>query len=132
MCLDNPTSLQSTAKTGKLLPASKIAMSVTKAMKPSDAASKIVKAKRVGAALKNDSTHRAASYLTKNQLAKGRTYLLTNQKDKVHRTLLQVKGELNGKKGIYEYLLEPNNTVSHERFIKGGKINGIVNQSVKK
>ncbi|WP_186321408.1 hypothetical protein [Bacillus sp. FJAT-22090] len=47
-------------------------------------------------------------------------------------TLLQVEGELSGKKGIYKYILTPGNKVSHQRFIQGGKYTGTPNQKVPK
>ena len=99
-------------------------------MNPSEAAGKIVKADRTGTGLvKTDSSHRAASYLSQEQLATGKTFNIPGG-DGVQRTLLQTTGELTGKVGIYEYILGPNGMVSHQRFIKGGIINGVPNQVV--
>ena len=39
---------------------------------------------------------------------------------------------MNGKSGIYEYLLQPRVTISHQIFITGGEVTGKINQQVKK
>ncbi|SUY94587.1 Uncharacterised protein [Lacrimispora sphenoides] len=96
-------------------------------MNPSDVASKIVNAERMGTALtKTDVYHTSASYLSESQLAAGKTFNITGG-DSIQRTLLQVEGGLNGKTGIFEYIIEPNGTVSHQLFKPGGIINGISN-----
>jgi len=100
-------------------------------MSPAQAAKKITNADRTGTALsKSDPGHRSASFPSEAQLSKGSTFNVTGG-DGVQRTLLQTNGELNGKSGIYEYMIQPNGTVSHQRFIEGGKINGVPNQKVK-
>ena len=43
------------------------------------------------------------------------------------RILLQVNGKLNGKKGIFEYIIDEVGNVCHQRFKVGGMINGIPN-----
>ncbi len=47
--------------------------------------------------------------------------------DGVQRTLFQVGGEVNGKTGIFEYLLDPNGMITHQLFKPGGIINGKIN-----
>ena len=100
-------------------------------MDPAAAAKIITNADRSSTALsKSDPGHRAASYLSEAQLAKGTTFNITGG-DGVQRTLLQVNGGLNGKNGIFEYIIDANGTISHQRFIEGGIINGVPNQKVK-
>jgi hypothetical protein len=44
--------------------------------------------------------------------------------DKKTRSLYQIEGSLNGKKGIFEWILDPEKGVTHRRFIPNGKITG--------
>jgi len=94
-------------------------------------AEKVLQAVRVDSGLKGDAAHRAASFLSKEQLKAGKSFPLRGG-DGVERTLLQAEGGLNGKKGIYEYILDPLGKVTHQRFIENGVINGIPNQKVPK
>lgn len=95
------------------------------------AADAIKNGERIGTALsKSDAGHRSASFLTKAQLNKGKIFTLKGG-DGVTRTLLQTKGSMNGQKGIFEYIITPKGQISHQRFIRGGTINGKPNQRVK-
>jgi len=91
----------------------------------------ILSGKRIGTALeKADSGHRAASFLSRAQLMKGKTFK-NKGGDGITRTLFQVKGQKDGINGIFEYIVTPKGQVSHQRFIKGGKITGKPNQTIK-
>lgn len=92
---------------------------------------RIMSAERRGSGLKKDNYHRAASYLSFDDLRKGHLYSITG-KDRIEKTLLQTEGKFNGKKGIYEYILDNSGSINHQRFIPEGVINGIPNQKVAK
>ena len=94
-----------------------------KAISASTIAKIIVSADRVGSGLRKDTYHRAASWLTESQLSKGKVFFINNGR----RILLQVNGKLNGKKGIFEYIIDEVGNVCHQRFKAGGVINGIPN-----
>ena len=75
------------------------------------------------AATKTDKYHRAASYLSRSQLAKGKAFYIRGG-DGTKNILLQVKGSVDGKKGIFEYIVNRNGTISYQLFKVGGIING--------
>jgi len=119
------------ARSGALLAASQAGFTAASGggggpKSPSEAARIIINAERTGSALKPDLYHRAPSYLSESQLAQGETFLIVGG-DGTPRTLLQVRGELNGRAGVFEFLLEPNGTVSHQLFKPGRIIDGIIN-----
>ena len=79
-------------------------------------ANKIANAERTGTALaKDDIYHRAGSYLTESQLAKGNAQYIIGG-DGVRRILFQVQGSIDGITGVFEFILQPDGTVSHQLF----------------
>ena len=100
-------------------------------LKSQYAADEIYNAERIGSALKDDPTHRAASYLSGEQLGNGRTYSFRGGDNKPY-TLLQTKGQLDGVDGIFEYITNSAGQVTHQRFIKNGTYTGFPNQVVPK
>lgn len=54
--------------------------------------------------------------------------------DGKERTLLQLEGSLNGAPGIFERIVDPDESrgVTHRRFIRGGTITGKPNQRPKR
>lgn len=75
--------------------------------------------------------HRAASYLSQDQLAQGRAYSFTGGDTRPY-TLLQTQGQLNDVNGIYEYISDSLGQVTHQRFIPEGIYTGFSNQVVPK
>lgn len=65
-------------------------------------------------------------FLDESYLSKGTVF----SNDEGRGILLQVEGEVNGHKGIFEYALEADGAVSHQFFVKGGVITGKTNQKV--
>lgn len=92
-------------------------------------AQRIIAAERTGSGLKADASHRAASFLSEAQLNAGTSFTIRGGDD-VARELLQTPGGINGKSGIFEYILDPTKGVTHQRFIPGGGITGTPNQVV--
>lgn len=80
----------------------------------SSVAKYIKNAKRVKSALEKDAYHRAPSYLSLNQLKRGKIYKFKDRGGE--KTLLQVKVTVNGKKGIAEYVLNKKGQVEHQLF----------------
>ena len=104
------------ASTGGVNQTTQVNNNSSPALNTMDVAKKIVNADRVGTALsKTDLYHRAGSFLTQFQLSKGTVSYITGG-DKVQRILLQVEGAVNGVKGVFEYILQSDGTVSHQLF----------------
>ncbi|MCQ9209568.1 hypothetical protein [Granulicatella seriolae] len=95
------------------------------------ASKEIPNADRIWSGLKDDPSHRAASFITEEQLAKGRIMSFTGSDNKSY-SILQTSGGFNGLDGIYEYTLDSTGKITHQRFIEGGKITGFPNQKVPK
>jgi RHS repeat-associated protein len=51
--------------------------------------------------------------------------------DNIYRSLYQIEGSLNGKSGVFEWIVEVGGSCTHRNFISGGKITGFPNQIVK-
>lgn len=60
--------------------------------------------------------HNPKQYLAKTFILYGR--------DGKTRTLYQLQGSLNGKKGVFEWIYDNSKGVTHRRFIPNGKITG--------
>lgn len=83
--------------------AAKVVQKVAQLKKLSKITDQIVDYNRLGSGLKPDPSHRAASFLSKEQLLKGKVFEIIGN-DGVKHSLLQTEGFFNGKSGIYEYI----------------------------
>ncbi|WP_242491290.1 hypothetical protein [Bacillus cereus] len=52
--------------------------------------------------------------------------------DEISRRFFRLEGSSGGKKGVFEWIVEPNGNVSHRRFIENGIVTGNPNQVPKK
>jgi RHS repeat-associated protein len=86
----------------------------------------LMNARPTGSALKADPQHRAATFM-REEAAKSGSHFQIVGGDGVTRTLTQVRGGFNGKVGRYEYMIDPSGALTHQRFVKGGTINGVPN-----
>ncbi|MBQ3600182.1 MAG: pre-toxin TG domain-containing protein, partial [Lachnospiraceae bacterium] len=79
---------------------------------------------RTGSALKDDSLH-AFNDIIDNYASDATKFLLIGG-DGVERILYQIEGSLNGKQGIFEWIVDPNPAkgITHRRFIEGVGITG--------
>jgi hypothetical protein len=112
--------------------------------KASLAAQEIKDAPVIGTALKkNDPSHRSASFVV-DTVSRGKHYTFKNSDfpasvvrpknpiaDNDWKSLSQVEGSLNGKPGIFEFIVNRNGDLTHQRFIKNGKLTGFPNQTPK-
>jgi RHS repeat-associated protein len=83
---------------------------------------------RVGSGLADDPFHRATSWVVDNPAAQ--RFLMTGD-DQVQRELYQLPGTMNGKNGIFEWIVSPSErgkAITHQRFIENGRVTGFPNQ----
>ena len=82
----------------------------------------IIESKRIGSALKKD-PHHSFSDIVDNYVGEAKTFTIKGG-DNITRYLYQIKGSLNGKTGVFEWIYEEAKGVTHRRFIPNGKITG--------
>jgi hypothetical protein len=88
----------------------------------------LARATRMASALRDDPYHRATTWVVDDLAAE--QFQITGG-DGVHRTLFQLPGELNGKPGIFEWIVDNSSgeaVITHQRFIDGGSVMGAPNQ----
>ena len=86
---------------------------------------------RIGQALKTDRYH---SVLGRRQIqnlvaSRGARFNFRGN-DGVSYSLYQAIGRFNGRPGVYEYIVNSNRQITHQRFIPGGRITGTPNQPI--
>lgn len=94
---------------------------------PQEAQDIITNADRKGSGLKSDVDHRAPSYVVDEIGKNGKVFEFTGG-DGVTRTIVQTPGEVNGAPGRFEWIIDSDGTISHQRFIRNGTLNGIPNK----
>lgn len=92
----------------------------------SDEGAALLGATPVGSALKADAEHLGATFM-RGEAAERGTHFAIVGKDKQTRTLTQYLGEMNGRTGRFEYIVDASGNLTHQRFVRGGTINGIPN-----
>lgn len=92
----------------------------------------VVNAIRTGSALKADPDH-AFPDIVDNFAGLAERFAIEGGDGKV-RLLLQLKGSLNGIPGIFEWIVDPDESlgVVHRRFIRHGRITGKPNSNPRK
>jgi len=84
-----------------------------------------------GSALKPDPDHRAATWARDTVAEDGKHFSIKGGDGKTSN-LSQVEGNMNGQDGIFEYIVDAEGNLTHQRFIPKGKPVGFSNQSPKK
>ena len=93
---------------------------------PSEAANLLKSGTKVGSALKNDDFHRAPDFVVNDIATKGSVFSTVGG-DGADYLLVQMPGEVNGKVGRFEWMINGQNEITHNVFLPGGTINGIPN-----
>ncbi|MCY1299515.1 hypothetical protein D9M70_490440 [compost metagenome] len=91
------------------------------------AAQEIRNAQPIGSALKDDPLHRAPSYVIDQIPEKGRLFTIRGGDGKSYK-LTQMEGAVDGRSGIFEWLVNSKGELTHQRFIPDGRITGTPNQ----
>ncbi|MFF8401560.1 RHS repeat-associated core domain-containing protein [Streptomyces sp. NPDC015684] len=97
---------------------------------PQEAADMLRELPKWGSGNKRDAVHRAADFAIDDVADKGKVFEQVGG-DKRPFVIVQVPGGMNGKIGRFEWIIEQRGrglVVSHNRFVKGGTLNGIPNK----
>jgi RHS repeat-associated protein len=81
-------------------------------------------AEPVGSALKDDLYHQGATWMRDVAAEKGTAFSIIGA-DGNPATLIQMEGNFNGVVGRYDYIVDSSGELTHQMFVKGGKINGV-------
>jgi predicted lipoprotein with Yx(FWY)xxD motif len=80
---------------------------------------------RIGSGLKADPFHSAPTWAEPGDIAaNGQQFSITGA-DGVSRTLVQSPASVNGISGRFEWIINPDGTISHQLFVPGGGLNGV-------
>jgi filamentous hemagglutinin len=76
-----------------------------------------------------DLSHASPTF-ARDLISEGRHFSIQGY-DGTFRNLSQVSGQVNGQKGVFEFIVGPEG-LTHQRFIQNGKITGFPNQRTSK
>ncbi len=114
--------------TSDIVPASPVSAALPPTSLPSSeqAADLIRSATPTGRALTDDVIHRSAPWAVDDIAIDGSVFRIVGG-DGVERTLVQMPGELNSAAGRFEWIVDDELRLTHQRFVPGGTINGAAN-----
>ncbi len=120
----NQVFLDSAISGVEIIPSTGALKYIKNASKLRDITNDVIKNKRTGSALKRDPNH-ALNDIIDNYAGKADKFSIKGD-DGVKRSLYQIKVEMNGKKGIVEWIVDPapSKGVTHRRFIEGVEVTG--------
>jgi len=93
---------------------------------PADAADLVRASNPVGSALQTNAFTRAPTWVVDEIASNGSVYRIVGS-DGVERTLIQSPGQVNGLDGRFEWIVDDLGNLTHQKFVKGGSINGLPN-----
>lgn len=104
--------------------AANIANSLNRTKKSVDIHNPVLDNVRTGSSLKGDA-HHAFNDIIDNYAGDATKFAIKGG-DGIERSLYQLEGSLNGKRGVFEWIIDPNPTigVTHRRFIENVGITG--------
>jgi RHS repeat-associated protein len=85
----------------------------------------ITNGERIGSGLKVDPFHSAPTWAEPGDIAANGQEFSIAGADGVSRTLVQSAATVNDIPGRFEWIINPDGTVSHQLFVPGGTINGV-------
>ncbi|MGH9119514.1 MAG: hypothetical protein ACRD0A_17050, partial [Acidimicrobiales bacterium] len=94
---------------------------------PAHAAQLVRDARPVGRGLAGDAYHRAPPWVVDDIEPGGSVFRISSPGGQ-RRTLIQLSGEVNGRAGRFEWIVDDGGVLVHQGFVAGGTINGIPNE----
>ena len=89
---------------------------------PVEAQKIVEQAEPIGSAMKNDPYHRAPSFVMDQISSRGSVFRIKSGNG--DKTLIQTPGDVNGKAGRFEWIVNDQGKLEHQVFVSNGSING--------